>query len=277
MAGDMVISCAAATAKMMVQFLAFEAAQKLGWMQIATSAATEQSALSKMVLGLESAQLAAHTATESGKTGVTATQTAARTGLQGAESASFLGRLGAQIAGWLGLEIGKTAETGAGAIARSAIQDTETTTAVAAAKTEAAGTIPALTAQAAMGAAAAVAPTPVDGPELALAAAASMNSLGASQLSLASAYGGWAQVPEDGMLAELHRNEMVLPASIANPLRSVAEGGGLGNSGGTTNATFNVSAIDGASVQAFFNNHAALIAKTLGRAQARNPSIGRGS
>jgi hypothetical protein len=47
-----------------------------------------------------------------------------------------------------------------------------------------------------------------------------------------SAEGGWDRVPFDGAPAILHKNEMVLPASIANPMRSAALSGSLGGAGG---------------------------------------------
>ena len=40
-------------------------------------------------------------------------------------------------------------------------------------------------------------------------------------LPMASAAGGWDNVPFDGAITELHKNEMVLPASIASPLRNM--------------------------------------------------------
>ena len=44
--------------------------------------------------------------------------------------------------------------------------------------------------------------------------------------SVASAEGGWERVPADGMMTQLHKNEMVLPAHIAEPMRQMAKSGG---------------------------------------------------
>lgn len=57
------------------------------------------------------------------------------------------------------------------------------------------------------------------------AAAAAFAAVAAFGGMIPSAAGGWASVPADGTLAELHRNEMVLPERIASPLRTFAEGG----------------------------------------------------
>jgi hypothetical protein len=93
----------------------------------------------------------------------------------------------------------------------------------------------------AAGAAASAAAIPVVGPALAPAAAASTYTQILALTSLASAGGGWGQVPQD-TLAMVHKNEMVLPASIAGPVRGMAAAGGA-RGGNTnhfhTNATFN--------------------------------------
>jgi len=54
------------------------------------------------------------------------------------------------------------------------------------------------------------------------AAAAAFAAVAAFGGSISSAEGGWETVPRDGMPAELHRNEMVLPASVAGPVRGMA-------------------------------------------------------
>jgi hypothetical protein len=74
---------------------------------------------------------------------------------------------------------------------------------------------------------------PVVGPFLAPAVAAGvLASVIAIGANLSSAAGGWDQVPSD-QVAQLHKNEMVLPASIAGPLRGAIAGGGFGGSGGS--------------------------------------------
>lgn len=65
-----------------------------------------------------------------------------------------------------------------------------------------------------------IAAIPVIGPFLApAAAAAALFAVYSFGKSIASAKGGWGEVPADGMQTELHKQEMVLPASLAVPLR----------------------------------------------------------
>lgn len=75
-------------------------------------------------------------------------------------------------------------------------------------------------AKAAAGAYAALAGIPIIGPVIAPAAAAlALGAVIAFGASIASARGGQAKVPKDGQITELHKDEMVLPAWAANPLR----------------------------------------------------------
>lgn len=70
---------------------------------------------------------------------------------------------------------------------------------------------------------------PYVGPILApVAAAVAFAGIEAFTADLSSAAGGWERVPADGMLTELHRNEMVLPAHVADPVRKMAQSGGGG-------------------------------------------------
>ena len=83
-----------------------------------------------------------------------------------------------------------------------------------------------------------------------------------------SAAGGWAvpQLGPGGTLAQLHSNEMVLPANISQGLQGMIANGGGGNSFG-----ININATDAASVQRLFMaNGSALVA-------ALNTAIRRGS
>ncbi|WP_217433737.1 hypothetical protein, partial [Caulobacter sp. S45] len=98
-----------------------------------------------------------------------------------------------------------------------------------------------------------VAATPVVGPVLAPAAAATaLASVLEFGGQVVSAAGGWGQVPYDGALASLHKDEMVLPSTLASPLRSALGDGsgpsfaGAGASGGTgaTHHHWNIQALD---------------------------------
>jgi hypothetical protein len=92
-----------------------------------------------------------------------------------------------------------------------------------------------------------------------------------------SAQGGWA-VPSlgpGGVLAQLHSNEMVLPANISQGLQamlsapSVANGSGAGGSG---SVIVNISAIDSQDVKRFFHSNGALLVAALNKA-TRNGSL----
>ena len=77
---------------------------------------------------------------------------------------------------------------------------------------------------------AAYAGIPVVGPALGLAAAAEAGATTMSFMSglaLSSAAGGWDQVPSD-QLAMIHKNEMILPAPLAQSVRDMSEAGGGG-------------------------------------------------
>jgi hypothetical protein len=92
-----------------------------------------------------------------------------------------------------------------------------------------------------------------------------------------SAQGGWA-VPSlgtGGILAQLHSNEMVLPANISQGLQAMlatsssANGGG----GGSGNSVIvNISAIDSKDVKRFFHSNGNLLVAALNRA-TRNGSL----
>jgi len=170
-----------------------------------------------------SAEFVWHKFFETAKTADTVAGNAARTAADASGSASFLGSLGTQLMQWLGLETAKTAETVTGSAARATSEAAAALETIASAKLIAAGALPPMIALASMEAAASVAMVPIIGPALATAAASDMTILGAGYLAMASAEGGWDRVPYDGALTELHKNEMVLPASIAGPLRQMTQ------------------------------------------------------
>jgi hypothetical protein len=179
-----------------------------------------------------------HAMAEAKKTAATATGTEARTAATAAESQSLLGLIGTQLLEWLGLESAKTAETTAGASTRAAATGVEAGTAIAASKATALAEIPALTGVAAIGAASAVAPIPIIGPALATAAFGQMQALGATALAVSSAAGGKWNVGADGDLYELHREEMVMPAYLARPMRAAVSAMANNGSAGATSGGY---------------------------------------
>ena len=68
-----------------------------------------------------------------------------------------------------------------------------------------------------------------------------------------AAAGGW-DVPADS-LAYLHKQEMVLPASLAEGVRGLVAGGGRDARPTGGDVHFHVSAMDGNSVKSFFKNN----------------------
>jgi phage-related minor tail protein len=127
----------------------------------------------------------------------------------------------------------KTAATAAGAAERATIE------AGAAAQSKAADAATGksqITSAAATGAAKAyqaIVGIPYVGPILApIAAGVAFAGIEAFSGMISSARGGWERVPIDGAMTELHKDEMVLPAHVANPIRDMAKNGGGQGGGG---------------------------------------------
>jgi hypothetical protein len=120
------------------------------------------------------------------------------------------------------------------------------------------------------GAFTAMAKIPYVGPALGAAAmAAAIGAIMALLGKLSSAAGGWGQVPHD-QLAAIHKDEMVLPAKYANPLREQLEGGEFGMAqGGGGNFNISINAIDGPSVERFIKGNGIKFARGM-KEQARN-------
>ena len=82
---------------------------------------------------------------------------------------------------------------------------------------------------------------------------------------VASAEGGWDRVPYDGAQAILHKEEMVLPAPLAEGIRGLVESGQRGGGGLT------IQAMDRRDVQRYFDDNASDLMRTLVLAQSNNP------
>ena len=198
--------------------------------------------------------------------------TAVRAAIERGDS-GFSEMIMAKLAGWLGMETSKTAGTAGAVGIREGVEADGAIASAIASKASALSSIEANAAVAASGAYAAIALIPYVGPALAPAAAATA-FVGASAYSTALAMpsfavGAW-ELPGD-MVANVHKGEMIIPAGPAAALRDGLSGGG-GGRGGDTHVHFNVTAPDAGGVQAFFNQHAATIAKTVARYAGNNPS-----
>lgn len=121
------------------------------------------------------------------------------------------------------------------------------------------------------GAAASQAPVPFIGPALAAAAMASVMGMVLGLTSMISASGG-ADIGNYAPLAQLHPNEMVLPAHIADPLRDSLASGGLGRSP----IVINISSPDARGVRRLLLDNPAAVAEAVNAAFRVRRGRGRG-
>lgn len=110
--------------------------------------------------------------------------------------------------------------------------------------------------------------SPIMGPWAVPAAVGISGAVLAAGARVVSSEGGEWDVPQD-RLNFVHKNETILPAHIATPLRNMVEGGG--GIGG--NVTVNITAMDGADVKRFFDKHGSKLVDSL-RGQARSFNTG---
>ena len=164
-------------------------------------------------------------AAEAEKTILSATGNAARQAIGGDSEAKDVAALAQQLAKFIATETGKTGATAAGVAARTGITAAGAAASKSAEAAAGSTTVMSAAAKAAAGAYSSVAQIPYVGWILAPAAAAAAFTAVAAYQVVASAEGGQERVPYDGQITELHKNEMVLPASIAESVRSMAAGG----------------------------------------------------
>jgi hypothetical protein len=143
---------------------------------------------------------------------------------------------------WAANEAAKIAASQAGSAVLQALGLQDLIAAKASQTTQAIGEVASNAAVAASGAYAATAAIPIVGPELAPAAAAQAYSSVMSFEGLASAEGGFYNVPNN-MLANIHKDEMVLPSWAAKGVRSIIDtnqgaSGPAGGGGGSMNLTY---------------------------------------
>ena len=147
---------------------------------------------------------------------------------------SFVSAITGMVTKWAAGEMAKTSLAQSWSAVRQALMGEEVATAVIGKKAEALGIIPAEAAIAAGGAASSVASIPYVGPALAAAAYAETMGMVLGGLAVASASGGFDIPSGANPLTQLHENEMVLPAHIANPLRDSLASGATSSGGGST-------------------------------------------
>lgn len=181
-----------------------------------------------------------------------------------------------RVRDWVLSELMMTGASKAGNVARAAAAAAGSGAAATAKAGEATVVIAANAAEAATGAAASQSMIPVVGPALAMAAAAAMFAFvmgfggkgGSKGPSLPSAAGGWWDIPRD-TLAMVHAREMVMPAHLAEGVRSMVENGGP--MGGGMNASLTIHAVDAQSVERLFMKHSDRLVGALHTAWRNNP------
>ena len=174
------------------------------------------------------------------QTGQTAAGAATRSAV---ENTNFFTRLlallGVSVGAHTGAEAAKTAATTAGAAARTTVSATGAATAQGVEAAVAGKSIIANAAKAAAGAFQAIVGIPIVGPILAPAAAASAFAAVAAFQGLLSAEGGFDVPFGVNPITQLHTREMVLPAHLADRVRSLTAND---NRAGDTHTTFNYTA-----------------------------------
>jgi hypothetical protein len=152
---------------------------------------------------------------------------------------------------WITNEATKTAAVVTGTTARTAVEQAGAEQSIMISALSALKQIAHQAAVAAAAAYAAISHIPIVGPVLApAAAAAALVAVYKLGHSVFSAEGGAGDVPFDNAPFLLHRNEMVLPASIAAPLRTMLVGGAA-----NTNAPFAANEVRGSGGAAAFHYH----------------------
>jgi len=176
--------------------------------------------------------------------------------------ASYINLAARSLQNWIATEAAKLLST---QTTSAQVVAAETAAAPEADAAQALADIQAIQGSAAQGAAAAyaaMAGIPVVGPEMgAEAAAQTYAAIMAFAGMVPAAAGGW-DVPADS-LAYLHKQEMVLPASLAEGVRGLVAGGGRDARPTGGDVHFHVSAMDGNSVKSFFKNNRNHVAEAV--------------
>jgi hypothetical protein len=135
-------------------------------------------------------------------------------------------KIAKKVAAWITGEVVQTGASAAGNLTRTGLEASSATTSIAISAGAALAKIAHHAAVAFAGAYAAISAIPFIGPALApIAAAAAFAGVIMIGKSVLSAEGGMGNVPYDNAPFLLHKNEMVLPASIASPLRGALSSG----------------------------------------------------
>lgn len=173
--------------------------------------------------------------------------------------------LSSVVSAWFGAEEAKTLATEAGTAVRTTAEEGAASESLLLTAATAVKRIAIAAWEAAASVYASIAAIPYVGPFLApaMAVAAGAAVIGFAS-HIASAEGGWWQVPSD-QVAQIHKDEMVMPAAEAQGIREMVSGGRTGGQA----MNVNISALDGRSVAKLFMENGPALAKSL-QNQARN-------
>lgn len=167
-----------------------------------------------------------------------------------------------QLAQWLASELGMTTATETGTAARTTAEQGASNASLASVALKAIKMIANDALQTFAGVFAFF--SPEMGPAAAAPAAASAATVSSAAGAIAFAAGGLWNVPSDTM-AFIHKQETILPAHIAQPMRDFFTNGGAAAGGGGGNYAITIQAIDTQTGAQFLMNNAGAIAQGLAR------------
>lgn len=170
------------------------------------------------------------------------------------------------VTNWAATQLGMTTATTAGAAVRTAAEVASSKASITANAGAAIKNIMTKGAEVFANVYNAIAGIPYVGPFLAPVMAVAAGAAVVGMVGkVASAEGGWDRVPYDGAKAILHKEEMVLPAPLAEGIRGMVESGGA-QRGGVT-----IQALDRRDVQRYFNDNNELMFGALMDAANNRP------
>lgn len=171
------------------------------------------------------------------------------------------------VAQWAATQLGMTSATVTGAAVRTAAETASAKQSVIANAGAAIKNIMTKGAEVFANVYNAIAGIPYVGPFLApvMAVAATAAVVGYVG-KVASAEGGWDRVPYDGARAILHKEEMVLPAPLAEGIRGMVERGDTMRGGGV-----HIHALDRRDVQRYFDDNGDIMVRALAAHSMNNP------
>lgn len=171
------------------------------------------------------------------------------------------------LTNWIATQAGMTTATVTGAAVRTTAEVTSAKTSTAANAGAAIKNIMTKAVEVFANVYNAIAGIPYVGPFLApvMAVAAGATIVGLVG-KVASAEGGWDRVPYDGARTILHKEEMVLPAPLAEGIRGMVE-----NGQGNGRPQVNVYAMDRRDVQRYYDDHADDMVRALTQHHLNNP------